>query len=212
MQEEEEEESEQEKEIMDDFLDKDFDVAKEINKAIIASRRTNINTVEWSGEDVICKMEPNKAKRITNDLSSCRIWPQGTFGYWKRFNTMCVDLVESALFENFLTICVAINTFVLSMDRYNIPSDEDKLYAQMNEVFTWIFIVEFGIKLFSIGPINYLRDIMNYIDGSVVMLSIVEMTLLSDTEGASGAFSAFRAVRIFRTFRVLRVARLLKSM
>jgi hypothetical protein len=51
---------------------------------------------------------------------------------------------------------------------------------------------------------------MNIFDGSIVMLSILEMTLLSG--GSGKAVSAFRAVRIFRTFRVLRVTRLLRSL
>ena len=50
---------------------------------------------------------------------------------------------------------------------------------------------------------------MNIFDGSIVMLSVIEMIFLS---GGSKAISAFRAIRIFRTFRVLRVTRLLRGM
>jgi len=64
-------------------------------------------------------------------------------------------------------------------------------------------------KLIALGVRKYLRDKMNYLDGSVVILSLFEIAFLSD---GGGALSAFRAVRIFRTFRVLRVARLLRSM
>jgi hypothetical protein len=49
---------------------------------------------------------------------------------------------------------------------------------------------------------------MNYLDGAVVILSLVEVIVST----GGGALSAFKTVRIFRTFRVLRVARLLKSM
>jgi len=65
-----------------------------------------------------------------------------------------------------------------------------------------------AVKLFALGISKYLNDKMNYLDGSVVLLSIVEVAFLS----GGGALSAFRTVRIFRTFRVLRVARLLRSM
>ena len=67
-----------------------------------------------------------------------------------------------------------------------------------------------GLKLIAFGPIGYLRDKMNIFDGSIVMLSILEMTVLGGSGGK--AVSAFRAVRIFRTFRVLRVTRLLRSL
>ena len=66
-----------------------------------------------------------------------------------------------------------------------------------------------ALKLLGLGVKRYLKDAMNYLDGSVVILSIVELAFLSNS---GGALSAFRAVRIFRTFRVLRVARLLRSM
>lgn len=65
------------------------------------------------------------------------------------------------------------------------------------------------LKVLGQGARNYLRERMNYLDGSVVILSIVELAFLS---GSGGALSAFRTVRIFRTFRVLRVARLLRTM
>ena len=49
---------------------------------------------------------------------------------------------------------------------------------------------------------------MNIIDGTVVFLSIMELSMGS----GGGALSAFRSVRVFRTFRVLRVARILRSL
>ena len=109
-----------------------------------------------------------------------------------------------------MTLCVTINTVVLALDRYGIDKEEEELLTMMNVYFTWIFIGELCFKMISIGPLNYMREKMNYIDGSVVLLSIFEMTVLQGAGG--GAISAFRTVRIFRTFRVLRVARLLKSM
>ena len=66
-----------------------------------------------------------------------------------------------------------------------------------------------GLKLTGLGVRSYLNDKMNYLDGSVVILSIVELVFLSD---GSSSLSAFRTVRIFRTFRVLRVARLLRTL
>ena len=66
-----------------------------------------------------------------------------------------------------------------------------------------------ALKILGLGINNYLRETMNYLDGAVVILSIVELAFLSNS---GGSLSAFRTVRIFRTFRVLRVARLLRSM
>ena len=80
----------------------------------------------------------------------------------------------------------------------------------MNLVFTIIFCIEMGLKLIGLGPLGYLNDAMNYLDGIIVILSIVEITIFN--AGGNNAISAFRSVRIFRTFRVLRVARLLRAL
>lgn len=72
-----------------------------------------------------------------------------------------------------------------------------------------MFIGEFGIKIFAVGPQKYVENRMNLLDGGVVMLSLLELFMGS---GGGGALSAFRSVRVFRTFRVLRVARILRSL
>ena len=76
-----------------------------------------------------------------------------------------------------------------------------------NTFFTWIFASEMSIKLFAIGPSKYAADKMNYMDGSIVVMTVVEFIFLS-----GGAFSALRSLRIIRVFRVLRVARLLRGL
>lgn len=108
-----------------------------------------------------------------------------------------------------MTLAVTINTVALALDRYGIDQTDADNLATMNTVFTWIFICEMSFKIIGLGPLKYFKDKMNYLDCIVVLLSIVEMSFLSNS-GTN--LSAFRSIRIFRTFRVLRVARLLKSM
>jgi len=108
-----------------------------------------------------------------------------------------------------MTASVFVNTVALALDKYGINETDQANLSTMNTIFTWIFICELGFKLVGLGPIKYFKDKMNYLDCMVVLLSIVEMTILSNS-GTN--LSAFRSIRIFRTFRVLRVARLLRSM
>jgi hypothetical protein len=65
-----------------------------------------------------------------------------------------------------------------------------------------------GLRILAIGAEKWLADKMNYMDGTIVLLSLVELIFMS----GKGALSALRAVRIFRVFRVLRVARLLRGL
>ena len=52
---------------------------------------------------------------------------------------------------------------------------------------------------------------MNWLDGGIVSLSIMEMVLTA-VSGGGGNLSAFKTIRVLRTLRVLRVARLLRGM
>ena len=47
----------------------------------------------------------------------------------------------------------------------------------MNQIFTWVFIVEMSMKLLARGPKKYVAERMNLLDGGVVILSIVEMII-----------------------------------
>lgn len=141
-------------------------------------------------------------------MSKMRVWPHGLHGYLKWYRWHLKAFVKGALFDNFMTISVAVNTCVLALDRYGIPAEEEAILDDMNTVFTYIFCFELAIKLLALGIKKYVKEKMNILDGGVVMLSIVELSM----SGSGGAVSAFRTVRIFRTFRVIRVTRLLRGL
>lgn len=112
------------------------------------------------------------------------------------------------LMDNLMTICVAINTVCLAIDRYGIDPETEAFLNTANDIFTYIFLVEMCLKLIGLGVIKYLKDTLNYLDGTIVILSMVEVIL----QGGGGSLSAFKSIRIFRTFRVLRITRLLRAM
>jgi uncharacterized membrane protein len=67
-------------------------------------------------------------------------------------------------------------------------------------------------KLLAIGITKYAADRMNWLDGFVVILSLVEMIASAILSGQGTGLATFKTVRMFRTFRVFRVARLLRSL
>lgn len=73
------------------------------------------------------RFEPRLAKSLTNNFNSFWIWPWGFYGVWKWINTKMVDFVNSFIFENFMTVCVACNTVVLALDRYGISTEEESV-------------------------------------------------------------------------------------
>jgi hypothetical protein len=134
-------------------------------------------------------------------------WDAGWHGILQKVRRPLFLFVESKMFGNLMTLCVILNTIVLAMDHHGISSEWEDVLTDLNFTFTIIFIVEMGLKLLGLGVRGYCSDAMNYVDGFVVILSLVELIFL---EGSSSAVSAFRTIRIFRTFRVLRVARLFR--
>lgn len=164
----------------------------------------------WSGQDVLCvSYNRDHSEAVTSRMSTLRVWPKGFAGVLKRLRFLLKTFIMSNLMDNFMTLAVLMNTVVMALDRYGVKESEDRITTKINQCFTFLFITEFGLKIIAIGPKKYVDNRMNLLDGSVVMLSLLELAMGS---GGKGALSAFRSVRVFRMFRVLRVARILRSL
>ena len=132
----------------------------------------------WSGQQVLdISMTIDKSKWILAKMNMLRVWPKGFHNTVKKIRSFIKAFTRLGLFENFLTLCVLINTVVMAMDSYDIKPDTQKTLEDMNEVFTWIFICEMTLKLLARGPRKYAAEPMNLLDGGVVCLSIVEIVL-----------------------------------
>jgi hypothetical protein len=46
-------------------------------------------------------------------------------------------------------------------------------------IFTYIFLTEMVFKIVGIGIVKYLKDKMNYLDGGIVIISVVELMFSS---------------------------------
>jgi hypothetical protein len=56
--------------------------------------------------------------------------------------------------NNFLTLCVFCNTTVLALDGTFNDSDTNNLLNTFNSIFTYIFIIEMGLKVIAFGLIG----------------------------------------------------------
>jgi len=155
-----------------------------------------------------------KSQSIVSQLNKVRVWPYGISGFIKKFRTLLKMFVNLSIFDTSMTVCVLLNTAAMASDYYGIPPEESAILDLMNNTFTWIFIFEMCIKLLAIGVEKYWKNPLNWIDGSVVIISIVELVIEAIGSGNSeaGSLQAFRTVRVFRAFRVLRVTRVLRSL
>lgn len=164
--------------------------------------------MEWSGQDILAKLDPYKARLAVSRLDSIRVWPYSLHGFVKKRRVLLKSFMRGPLVEHGMTLCVIGNTIVLSLDYYGAPPDISAFCVGANTAFTFIFAAEMALRIAAVGIAKYQADRMNYMDGTIVILSLVELIFMS----GGGAMSALRAVRIFRVFRVLRVARLLRGL
>ena len=155
-----------------------------------------------------------KSQSCVNAMNKVRVWPYGVEGIIKKFRTLVKMFVNTSFFDNSMTVCVLLNTIAMASDYYGISEEDSAFLAKANDTFTWIFICEMGLKFIAVGVKKYWLDKGNWIDGSVVMLSIIELAMAAIMGSGDGGVNlqAFRTVRVFRAFRVLRVTRVLKSM
>ena len=99
------------------------------------------------------------------------------------------------------------NTITLSLDKYPSDDEYEQNLESSNLVFTLIFAFEMVVKLFGLGLKDYLRDSFNIFDGSIVLLSLIDLILSSLGTGSGGGFAAVSAFRSLRLFRIFKLAR-----
>ncbi len=163
----------------------------------------------WSGQEIMRSLDPYAAVWVTDKLSEVRIWKRGMKGLMSRIRHTLRLIMMSEITGGVLMLCVLANTTLLAMNRYGQPDYEANVVQKLNTVFTSIFIVECGLKLVGMGVVKYLSDALNYVDGLVVIFSVIEMIFL-DSSNNSSFFRAFQALRILRTLRVVRMIRLIR--
>ena len=161
----------------------------------------------WSGSDVSPDFDTTDHLFSLNK-TTIFLWKRGCRGSFQRFfHPFSLISSDKRYFENFMTICVVLNTVVLAINHYQIDQESLNMLDNCNLAFTVVFAIEMCVKILGMGVIGYFRVKMNVFDCIIVVLSILELTLLADS-----GFNGLNAIRIFRAFRVLRVARLLRWM
>lgn len=110
------------------------------------------------------------------------------------------------LFTFSMTFAILVNTLVLAFDKYPITYETQTYLEFVNMILSYIFIAEMVIKLLGMGIRDYCGDSFNIFDGTVVIISIVEMIISTFIEGGlgGGAISSLRAVRLLRVFKLAR--------
>jgi hypothetical protein len=137
--------------------------------------------------------------------------------------------VTGRSFDRVIVCAIVANTVVLLMFMHPVayerafgtffsggPVEYDRYVHALescNVFFSWVFLVEFVLKIIVLGFRDYLRDPYNVFDGAVAIMSVIDITL--STKALQDGQTAFRAeqsstwmvLRTLRLFRILKLAR-----
>lgn len=120
----------------------------------------------------------------------------------------CVKIAIKKSFDNFILVCIILNTIVLALKWYDQPSEMEAAFTYINIVFNIIFTIEAVIKIIALRS-QYFRDAWNCFDFTIVVLSYIFLILAYTNVlvGFGSTTTILRALRIGRVLRLIKKAK-----
>ncbi|XP_078393282.1 sodium channel protein type 4 subunit alpha-like [Cetorhinus maximus] len=116
-----------------------------------------------------------------------------------RLQDYLMIIVSHPIFEGVITICILINTLLLSIDYHQAPYSH--ALESGNTVLSIIFIIEAILKVTALNPMAYLRNGWNTFDFIIVLLTCLEW-VLSTINIPTLKLSMIRSLRMLRVFKL----------
>jgi voltage-gated sodium channel type X alpha len=114
------------------------------------------------------------------------------------------QMANSKYYEIAITICITLNTVLMTIHWYDISKDLQAKIDLGNYCFTFIFLVEAVCKIAGLG-FRYFLDSWNIFDFSIVVISICSLILVSfNISSFARTATLLRAFRLGRIFKILR--------
>jgi hypothetical protein len=126
----------------------------------------------------------------------------------------CRHIVDSQLFGNLMTFIIFLTVLTMAITK----SDESEQYYfgldMANVIYTIFFLLEMILKHIAYGIKHYWFDMLNAVDGGIVILSCVDaFSFLAQVDSVvGGGISVLRAFRLFRIVRAVKLVRYFPSL
>lgn len=202
----------------EDFLQNSAKVDLEKSISSINNMHSSLPTVESVENEEVEIKKQNRFIQWLKDISNFDTWTEEResfslylFPETNTFRKMCTWFVTQKWFDNVILFFIALNCITLAMERPNIPpnSNERFFLATANYVFTVVFAIEMLIKVVSTGMFYgqdaYFTSGWNIMDGSLVIISIIDLLMGVISESSPRIFGILRVFRLLRSLRPLRV-------
>jgi len=106
-------------------------------------------------------------------------------------------VVLSDDFGNIIMGCIGVNVIFMAIEHYPQPEALEKIVEYANLFFCLVFAFEMCLKLIAKGILAYLSDGFDVFDGTIVIVSLVELGM------GGGGLSVLRTFRLVRVFRLI---------
>jgi Ion transport protein len=199
----------------EDFLQNSMKV--DLEKSISSINNVSPTFPEPSEPEISLK-RGSKIIRWLREVSNLDSWTEERDSYslyvfpeTNGFRKVCFWFVNQKWFDNVILLFIALNCITLAMERPNIPpwSKERVFLATANYVFTVVFAIEMLLKVVAAGMFYghdaYFTSGWNIMDGSLVMISIIDLLMGWISESSPRIFGILRVFRLLRSLRPLRV-------
>uniref|UniRef100_A0A1I8A0L3 Voltage-dependent T-type calcium channel subunit alpha n=1 Tax=Steinernema glaseri TaxID=37863 RepID=A0A1I8A0L3_9BILA len=134
------------------------------------------------------------------------------FSPTNRLRQRCLKLTQKKWFDYIILMFIGINCITLAMERPSIPPhSHERLFLTLSSyIFTVIFTIEMSLKVIAngclLGPGAYFKDGWNILDGTLVIISLINVLFEFFVTGDSPKiFGVIRVLRLLRALRPLRV-------
>jgi len=119
----------------------------------------------------------------------------------------CIQFCQNDKFDQFILICIFLNTILLTIKWYDMPTTLVLVIEYMNYVFMFIFTVEAIVKIIALKS-RYFKDSWNIFDFVVVIGTLLVLVVSFFDIGIDlGVQSTIlRSLRIGRVFRIVKRA------
>ena len=121
-------------------------------------------------------------------------------------------VVTSPNFSASTSGLVLLNLVLMTMEYHGMSDAYAARLELATDAITWMFILEFVAKILGLGCRDYWSDGWNRLDGSLVMLSVIEILLTFLMAGSDVDLSLLRVLRLLRVMRMLRLMRSWKGL
>ena len=122
---------------------------------------------------------------------------------WYLLRVKCYHLSYHNCFEWGIVLIIALNTFIMASEYYQMTSMHFEIMNWLNMTFTIVFTFEMMIKLMGFGLKGYLSQAQNIFDGLLVLFGLVEIAAIFQHQNEN-SLNILRAVRILRIFKITR--------